>query len=152
MRNYNAEYYDAFTTQTDDIAFYKRYISPTTIALELGCGTGRVSIALAKELAEIVGVDLSTTMLAKAIEKVAAANSLNNISFAKGDITELTLHRSFDFIFAPFRVMQCLEKQEEVEKLFETIHKHLLPTAVIINYLMNSAIPYVCVISIPKNF
>jgi ubiquinone/menaquinone biosynthesis C-methylase UbiE len=58
-RRYHAEYYDAITTQTDDIQFYSEFVSPQTTVLELGCGTGRVSLALASSVKRLVGVDIS---------------------------------------------------------------------------------------------
>lgn len=48
-RNYNSEYYDAITQQTDDIRFYFGFVSPEKSVLELGCGTGRVSLPLTKQ-------------------------------------------------------------------------------------------------------
>lgn len=41
-----------------------------------------------------------------------------------GDITNFDLGRKFDLIIAPYRVMQNLETDREVEGLFDCIHKH----------------------------
>jgi len=71
-----AEYYDAspmVTQRTQDIAFYvgatKQYGDPV---LELGCGTGRITLAIAESGYCIVGLDISGKMLERAAEKRAA--------------------------------------------------------------------------------
>ena len=62
-----AEWYDVFyaTAGTEDVDFYvkvaKRSGGPV---LEIGCGTGRVSLPIAEAGIDIVGVDFSPAMLA----------------------------------------------------------------------------------------
>lgn len=65
-RRYHSEYYDAITTHTDDIQFYNDFVSPEISVLELGCGTGRVSLALASRVRKLVGVDISDEMITRA--------------------------------------------------------------------------------------
>jgi hypothetical protein len=43
----------------------------------------------------------------------------------EGDITDFELGQTFDFIIAPFRVMQNLETDQEVDGVFRCIRKHL---------------------------
>ena len=54
-------FYDLVSHSIDDIAFYHDRIKQLNAryVLELGCGTGRVLIYLAKTCARIVGVDYS---------------------------------------------------------------------------------------------
>jgi SAM-dependent methyltransferase len=121
-REYNTEYYDAFTTQTADTRFYARMVTSKTDVLELGCGTGRVTSELAGLVNTIVGVDISQTMIDRARQKVG-----EGASFILGDITSLRLERQFDLIIAPFRVMQALEHTAQVDGLFTVIRSHLAP-------------------------
>lgn len=46
-------------------------------------------------------------------------------SAALGDITQFSLNRLFDLIIAPFRVIQCLEEEEQVDGLLSCIYGHL---------------------------
>jgi len=120
-RDYNAEYYDAFTTTTEDIEFYAGFANPQSRVLELGCGTGRVAGALASSVASVVGVDISPSML----ERARARSVTGDVEFVQGDITSVRLEGRFDLIIAPFRVMQCLEHRTQVDGLFEVIRAHL---------------------------
>jgi ubiquinone/menaquinone biosynthesis C-methylase UbiE len=120
-RRYNAEYYDAITTQTDDIRFYNDFLSPGKSVLELGCGTGRVSLALADKASRLVGVDISDEMISRAREK----NTALNVEFIQGDISSIQLSEKFDLIIAPYRVMQALETDAQVAGLFSVIRRHL---------------------------
>jgi ubiquinone/menaquinone biosynthesis C-methylase UbiE len=119
-RNYNAEYYDAITTQTADIEFYAKFLTANCHVLELGCGTGRVSLALCDK-ASFVGVDISNEMLVAA----RAKDNGRRAEFIEGDITAIDLGRKFDLVIAPFRVMQALEFDDQVNGFFRVIQKHL---------------------------
>jgi ubiquinone/menaquinone biosynthesis C-methylase UbiE len=68
-----ADYYDnspMVTLRTQDILFYRnaarKYGDPV---LELGCGTGRVTLAIAEAGYRIVGLDISKKMLERAMAK-----------------------------------------------------------------------------------
>jgi SAM-dependent methyltransferase len=122
-----AEYYDLNPQFPADIAFYKRLIaSPDTSILELGCGTGRVLVPLASECGFIQGLDSSAAMLAICRAKLRQANlPASRASVARGDITNFELERTFDLVIAPFRVLQNLETDEQLDGLFAGIRRHL---------------------------
>jgi SAM-dependent methyltransferase len=129
IRTEAAKFYDFNPEPPDDIPFYLDLIpSPQASILELGCGTGRVTLALVPHCQYIHGIDLSSAMIALCEEKLAKANIPQTKAHVEvGDITAFELGRSFDLIIAPFRVMQNLETDEEVDGLFECIHRHLAP-------------------------
>jgi SAM-dependent methyltransferase len=120
-RDYNAEYYDLDTTQTDDIDFYQSLVSSDSLVLELGCGTGRVSIPLADTARTVTAVDLSDTMLDRARKK----DHQKKVSFVRGDICSIKFQERFDLIIAPFRVFQALEHPAQVSGLMGVIREHL---------------------------
>ena len=62
--------------------------------LDIGCGTGRHSIELAKRGYLVTGIDLSDSLLSKAKEK--AARLMLNIAFEKCDARNLTYSDEFD--------------------------------------------------------
>lgn len=132
-RQYSAEYYDAFEWPLHDVELYSQFTSPDTEVLELGCGTGRVSGPLAKKSKHLTGVEISEPMLHQAKEKCKEPN----ISFNLDDITSLNLNKKFDLIIAPFRVLQCLEHQNQVDGFFNVIHDHLKPNGVAILNVFN---------------
>jgi SAM-dependent methyltransferase len=122
-RDYNAEYYDAGDMPFSDVEFYLRHVTSQTRVLELGCGTGRVTSTLLESAANVVGVDLSEPMLQRARAKTGCGAE----TFLCGDITKVRLTQQFDLIIAPYRVLQALEHDAQVDGLFEVIRAHLAP-------------------------
>ncbi|MCI0692275.1 class I SAM-dependent methyltransferase [candidate division KSB1 bacterium] len=122
-----AKYYDLDPNPLDDVPFYERLIlSPQAYVLELGCGTGRVTVPLAASCGYIHGIDRSPAMIAICRPKLEKAKiGAEKVRVDAGDITNFDLARKFDLIIAPYRVMQNLETDREVAGLFECIREHL---------------------------
>ena len=91
--------------------------------LELACGTGRLTIPIAQTGVEIVGLDLSPSMLGHARTKAEAAGL--KIEFMEGDCREFDLGRKFALIFMAFNSMQHLHDYESLAALFRNVRKHL---------------------------
>lgn len=124
-----AEFYDLGPHHPNDVPFYlKQFPADSPSVLELGCGTGRVTLPLAEAAGTVLGLDNSEAMIAVCRRKLRA-QSLGppQVEIALGDITTLSLSRTFDFILAPFRVIQNLATDLEVEGLFSGIRTHLAP-------------------------
>ena len=66
----------------------------TLSILDVGCGTGRHSIELAKRGYSVTGIDLSQDQLARAREKAAAEKV--TIDFQQQDARDLPFHNEFD--------------------------------------------------------
>jgi SAM-dependent methyltransferase len=64
--------------------------------LDLGCGPGRHSLALARRGVEAVGIDHSEAFIALARE--SAANENLSVEFRVGDVRELDEHERFDAV------------------------------------------------------
>jgi SAM-dependent methyltransferase len=62
--------------------------------LDIGCGTGRHSVELAKRGYRVTGIDLSEEMLAKAVEK--AENAKVSVQFQKADARDFSFPEKFD--------------------------------------------------------
>ncbi len=124
-----AQYYDANPVFPKDIPFYRaRILSPHARVLELGCGTGRVLLSLLEHCSYLHGVDCSEAMLALCRRKLKErAVPAGKVCVDLGDITNLSLPMQFDLVIAPFRVLQLLVSDDEVEGLFRTVRRHLAP-------------------------
>lgn len=122
-----AKYYDSNPAFLDDIPFYQQLISwPASSILELGCGTGRVTAALAPHCQYIQGIDISPAMISICRGKLLRAGiPETRARVIEGDITDFNLNRTFDLIIAPFRVLQNLETDQELDGLFGCIRRHL---------------------------
>ena len=81
-------------------------IAPDARVLDVGCGTGALSLAVASRVpgGRVVGADLSAPMLAHARQR-AAAQGLVNISFVEADAQVADLDGPFDLVASRFGVM-----------------------------------------------
>lgn len=124
-----AKYYDLNPDTPVDVPFYRRRVPyPEAHVLELGCGTGRVLVPLAKECGYIHGLDRSEAMVAECRRKLAVAGiAPTKAQVEVWDITNFTLDQTFDLIIAPYRVLQNLETDAVVNGLFRCIRQHLKP-------------------------
>lgn len=127
----DAVYYDqAYRRRKEDLRFYAdlaEVMGPRV--LELGCGTGRVALAMAERGAQVAGVDTMTPMLARAKERVgkAKAEVRERVRFVRGDLRRVRLKERFDLVVAPFNVFQHLYAREDVERALTTVREHLRP-------------------------
>lgn len=107
-----------------DIPFYveraKRSGGPV---LEIGCGTGRVTLPIAREGIEIVGLDVAPAMLARLRDK--AANEGLPIALVEADCRDFTLGRPFPLIICPFSAMQHLQERASIESFLDRVRGHL---------------------------
>ena len=124
-----AKFYDLSPHHPKDVPFYLgRLRSPAARVLELGCGTGRVSLPLAQECGFLHGIDLSEAMLKICKERMAAGGlEEDRATFTNADISSFRLSERFDLIIAPFRVIQNLETDAQLAGLFRCIRDHLAP-------------------------
>ena len=99
---YDAAIYDGLNTFLDDLEFYKKWLPKDKEAniLELCCGTGRLTIPIAKEGYNITGVDYTASMLNQAIAK--ANKEQLSIDFVQEDWIWERDSILFSFLLIPF--------------------------------------------------
>ena len=129
IRQEAARFYDLNPDFPRDVPFYCDLLpGPDASVLELGCGTGRVTTALAARCGFIHGIDISSAMVELCRSKIAELNlPSERVSLTVGDISDFSLGRTFDYIIAPFRVLQNLETMFEVDGLLTCVRRHLSP-------------------------
>ena len=126
-----AELYERqYANYRDDIAFYARLAEREQAQdiLELGAGTGRVSVALARRGLNITGLELSPEMLERG--KAFAAKENANVNFVLGDMTEFKLERQFPLVIAPFNALMHLYTLFDQDRALEMVQAHLEPNGV----------------------
>lgn len=93
--------------------------------LDLACGTGRMSIHLAKKGYQLTGVDLVPQMVLHGQKKAQHANV--NIEFMVADARAFHLNKQFNFIFMLMNAFQFLPTRKDYEQLFACVKSHLTP-------------------------
>jgi SAM-dependent methyltransferase len=82
---------------------------PASRVLELGCGTGRVAIPVAKAGATVFGIDRSASMLIAAGQSPARRALARTCKLIRGDIRHLPFpDQSFPVVMAPYGILQSL--------------------------------------------
>lgn len=90
--------------------------------VDFGCGTGRLLIPFAKVGKEVVGIDISTSMLEEA-KKNCQEQGLVNVSFLISDDTLTRLKGEYDLIHSTI-VLQHIPI-ERGEKIFFKLFQHI---------------------------
>ena len=93
--------------------------------LELACGTGRVSLPLAKAGFAVTGVDISDSMLGEARKKAAAEDVA--IEWLKGDVRSFNLGRKFPLVIFPFNTIAVMHEIEDFEACLGSAKRDLAP-------------------------
>jgi SAM-dependent methyltransferase len=105
--------------------------------LELGCGTGRVLLPLAREGYQVTGVEVSSAMLELARRKVDAQALAGRITLVQQDMRELTLDRRFNLAFAAINSFLHLPNTDEQLATLGRIRNHLNPGGLLLLDLFN---------------
>jgi SAM-dependent methyltransferase len=97
--------------------------------LELGCGTGNYSIALAKRGYDILGLDISEDMIQYGSERLASNEPglAKKIELRTGDIRNFDLHQKFKNIVSLFHVISYLSADRDLLYAFQSVARHLKP-------------------------
>ena len=95
--------------------------------LEVGCGTGRILLPIARAGCSIVGLDNSRQMLERCRAKLAAepAAVQGRVRLVQHEMRDLNLGATYPLIIAPFRVVQHLTTVDDQLRFLEVIARHL---------------------------
>lgn len=119
--------YDAMDIdRTLHLNFYTSLISAGTGSLlDLGCGTGSITVAIADSMdsgTRVVGVDLSPKMIE------IARSRAPHYSWLVGDICAPPVEGRFDLIVICFHTLQALVENVQLHQAFYAIANLLTPT------------------------
>ncbi len=133
---------------TEDLPFWcdlaREHGAPV---LELGCGSGRVLLQLAREGFEATGVDSSPEMISLARNRLARQKAIaGRIRLIEEDFRHLELRQTFPLIILPFNTFAHLLEPAEAHSALKTIAAQLAPAGVFALALPNpipiySAVP-----------
>ncbi len=129
-----ADIYDAVHAElTHDVDFYVAQAQASGgPVLELGCGTGRISLAIAEAGVDVVGIDISPRMVETARAKAERRGLSERCIFQPGDMAALRLADRFPLIVMPFRSFQSMLTAEEQRQALTLAHAHLQPGGLLV--------------------
>jgi len=120
---------------TEDIGFFveaaKRIGGPV---LELGCGTGRLTVPLAQAGLEVTALDISATMLMRLDERLRQeqAETRRRISMFRADMKRFALKRKFCAAIWSSNTLLLVGSERSIGEALDCAGSHLLPDGRII--------------------
>jgi ubiquinone/menaquinone biosynthesis C-methylase UbiE len=128
----HADTYDILhVRQKADVPFYveeaQRAGSPV---LELGCGTGRATMAVAQAGIDVVGIDVSPAMLDRFRQSLTdlPPEASQRITLHLADMRDFELGAErFTLVYCPFRAFLHLMTIEDQLTALHNVHRHLQP-------------------------
>lgn len=116
--------YDPLNPTDPADAYYRALAGdrPQTI-LDMGCGTGRLAVALAERGHRVTGADPAEGML-----KVARSRrGTERVRWVQSTAADLALDTRFDLIIMTGHVFQVFLEDDEVRATLRTLRRHLAP-------------------------
>ena len=141
------EFYKGFASIYDELMTYtpykkwgeyidgilKKRLPPgekAPLILDLACGTGSMTVLLAQKGYDMIGVDMSTDMLATAQQKSFEAGY--NILFLAQDMRKLDLYGTIDAAVCVCDGINYILEQNELSAVFKRVRLFLNPSGVFI--------------------
>ncbi len=137
-----ARIYDAeHATKVEDLALYSELADETGgPILDVGCGSGRVMLALAQEGHRVVGIDNAQAMLDRGQRHLANMPQLKPlVTFVKGDALTTPLPGPFKLIIVPYNTFMHFEDQATQIAALRRFHDLLDADGLLVIDLPNAA-------------
>jgi SAM-dependent methyltransferase len=158
MLSYNqiAEIYDddmGRNVPGEDITFYVQQCSfAQAPILELGCGTGRITLPLVKSGLEVVGIDISLPMLQqlqrKATKQLSTVEQMR-LHYCQMDMSACAFNAHFAFILCPYSAFTYLVDQSSQAKTLANIRSHLVPNGL---FILDVFVPNQRIMMLPDDY
>ncbi|MBO5010542.1 MAG: class I SAM-dependent methyltransferase [Clostridia bacterium] len=110
--------------------FNKECKSRPELVLDLGCGTGKMTLELASRGYDMTGIDISAEMLDIAREQAEIGGY--DILWLSQDMREFELYGTVDSAVSCLDCINHLTKPSDVKKTFERMHNYLIPDGIFV--------------------
>jgi SAM-dependent methyltransferase len=117
----SAEMFDAVAVEP--VVDFIADLAGDGVALELGIGTGRIALPLARRGVSVHGIDLSEAMVAQLRAKAGGSE----IPVAIGDFATTRVDQTFSVAYLVFNTIMNLTTQDAQVACFENVAAHLEP-------------------------
>ncbi len=116
----------------DDIPFWLDMASQYSGSiLTLFCGAGRIAIPLAEKGYQVIGIDISDSMLKEARRRCS------QVKWIKADASNFDLNQKFSLVIIPLNSLAHLTELEAFENCLKCIRNHLEPNGRLVIDLEN---------------
>jgi SAM-dependent methyltransferase len=126
-----APFYDwenARTLGRRDVPFWRQLALNTHgPVLELGCGTGRITLPLGRAGVRVTGIDRSDAMLARARRRIRRSRLHDRVRLVRGDIRLLPFRSGFQLVMAPYGILQSLLAERDLKATLDAVRDVLEP-------------------------
>lgn len=102
------------------------------LVLDLGCGTGRMTVELAKRGYDMTGIDYSPEMLDIARRSAESNGFGEKILWLCQDMTEFELYGTVDAAVCCLDGINHLTSRTQLDKCFSLVHNYLVPDGIFI--------------------
>ena len=124
----NAEEYDAQNTWGADDDFYLELAREVGgPVLDVGCGTGRLTRAIAASGLDVTGLDVTRAML----ERARLLSDGVDVEWIHGDARTMMLGRKFRLILMTSHGFQHMLADDDIDAFFERMREHLADDGVL---------------------
>ena len=110
--------------------FNKECKSRPELVLDLGCGTGKMTLELASRGYDMTGIDISAEMLDIAREQAEIGGY--DILWLSQDMREFELYGTVDSAVSCLDCINHLTKPSDVKKTFDLMHNYLIPDGIFV--------------------
>ena len=130
-----APFYDLLNSEVD-FEKWAEYIEkqclihcrkPIKEMLDLGCGTGKMTILMAQKGFDMVGLDNCEEMLSEAMNCAYETPDLPHILWTCQDMTNFELYGTVDATISCLDCLNHLPDKTALKKCFDLVHNYLVP-------------------------
>ena len=107
-----------------------KYKAPGKELIDLGCGTGSISLKLAQKGYNVLGIDYSEEMLSQADQKFRENNIV--IPLYHQDIRQFVMDRNVDIVISTFDTLNYILDEKDIERTFKNVFEVLKKDALFI--------------------
>ena len=130
FQGFFAEFFDILHADCEDALLYPNILKPYgTRVLELGSGTGRIAVPLARAGYQVTGIEFEADMIALARKKDYPAEAL---TILQGDARDFSLGQTFDAILLPCNFLNHFPDSGDALAVLRCCKRHLAEAGIVI--------------------
>ena len=118
----------------NEVEFIRKHIPKNGAILDMGCGTGRHAVALAKNGYQVTAVDNASVLFEKAKND---NKDISNLNFVSGDVRYLEEKNKYDAVICLFDVVGSYPKVNDNVKIIKSAYESLKRNGILIVSVMN---------------